>query len=66
MRKALVAMMLYLVVFGFLALLSLYGYLHRSTIIDVGMPVQFTNLLILVLSIGGMVKSVWHIHRVRL
>lgn len=66
MREALIAMMIYLGIFGLLLIVSLISLVRGVAIFNIGIPATAVNSLVLALSAIGLLKSMWHIHRIQL
>ena len=67
MRQALIAMMVYVCIFGILAVISLVSWLHGGVLFTLaGFPKQGVNVLVFVFSLAGLIKSVYHIVRIEL
>ncbi|MBN2367994.1 hypothetical protein JXC34_03170 [Candidatus Woesearchaeota archaeon] len=62
MKKGIIVLMLYLVLFSALFFLSMYNFMTHSSILDIGFSEKTTNLLLILLSMAGIMKSVWHIY----
>jgi hypothetical protein len=61
MRRSIVVLMLYLLLFGVLFIVSLYNYFNNVMPFDIGFSVKMTNIIILGLCFLGIIKSVWHL-----
>ena len=67
MKQALIAMMVYLVMFGVLVIISLMALLRGEAVFRLGaMPASVIDGVVLFLSAVGVIKSIWHIRRIRL
>ena len=62
MKRTLIVLMLYLLLFGVLFVIAAYDYFNRISIVDIGFSASITNLLIVVLSGVGLLKTLWHIY----
>lgn len=65
MRQSLIAMMVYSLLFGAVAIVSLLGYIRGVMVFDIGLSARQVDLFVLVLSLAGLCKSLWHIVRIR-
>ena len=63
MNKHIIALMLYLALFGILFMVSLHNYIVKESFFDIGLPGQSMDLFILALSFVGVAKSLVHIVR---
>lgn len=62
MRKAIIAMMVYAVIFGILTIISFLSWMRGSVLFSLGgFPKNWVNGLVFVFSIVGLVKSLYHI-----
>jgi hypothetical protein len=64
MKYAIVAMMVYLGMFGVLTIISVLAVIRGVALMDIGIPASHLNVLVLALSVIGLFKSLWHIHRI--
>jgi len=64
MRRIIPALLLYLVIFAIFFFLSLYNYYLNRPFFDIGIPTETTNILMILLSAGGIIKTAYHIIKV--
>ncbi len=65
MKKGIIALKIYLLIFTILFGISFYGHYTGLNILDldVRFPYATTNLAIMIISVAGIVKTLWHIIR---
>lgn len=67
MKQALIAMMIYICIFGILSIVSFSSILHHSVLFVLdGFPNQGVNIIVFVFSIGGLLKSLYHVIRIQI
>lgn len=63
MKKDILALMVYVVLFGLVLLASLYSLILGLRIINVGLSAVYVDFFVAVLSAFGLLKSLWHLVR---
>ena len=61
MRKDLLALMFYVVLFALVFLLSVFDYLNSVPIFNIGIPALTIDLIVAFFSLIGLIKSMLHI-----
>lgn len=64
MRREIKGLMIYTSIFGTLAIVSLIAIQQEMILIKTGMPNIITNSLLLILSLAGLGKTIWHLHSI--
>jgi len=62
MKKHVMALLLYLLIFGIIFGLAVFDYMHNRPILELGFSTQLVNLMIILLSALAVVKTAWHLH----
>jgi len=63
MRRDMIALLMYLVLFGIVAILSIYQYFNSIPILEIGMSSSSINLIVFTISMLGMAKSLYHLFK---
>jgi hypothetical protein len=67
MKQAIIAMMIYVIIFGILTIISFSSMVNHLTLFTLeGFPTQGVNVLVFVFSVAGLFKSFYHIFRIEL
>lgn len=61
MKKDILALMVYVVLFALVFLLSVFDYLNSVPIFNIGLPALTIDLIVAFFSLIGLIKSMWHI-----
>ena len=61
-RRTIIILLTLLVVFAIIFLVAFIGLQRKQSILGLGMPVEFENWLIMVLSLGSIIKIVWELY----
>ncbi len=61
MKKDILALMVYVVLFALVFLLSVFDYLNSIPIFNIGLPALTIDLIVAFLSLIGLIKSMLHI-----
>jgi hypothetical protein len=62
MKKRLLALLAYLLIFAIIFGLSIFDYMHNLAVLEIGMSAKIVDLIIILLSALSVLKTVWHIH----
>jgi hypothetical protein len=62
MKKAIIILILYLLLFTGLFIISVYDYFNKISLIEIGLEKATTSLIIIALSGIGVIKTVWNIY----
>ena len=62
MKRSIIVLIMYLLIFTALFFLSLYNYAADTAVFEIGLSTKMTNLMVMILSVLGVAKSVWHIY----
>jgi len=61
-KRDLTGLLIFLVLFGVFLIASLISYFNGSALLDFrGLPAKITDLLIAVLSLIGLIRTLWHL-----
>ena len=61
MKKSMLILILYLLLFALMFAVSVYNYMINEPVLDLGMSARMTNMGLIFLSVLGILKSTWHI-----
>jgi len=55
-----------LIIFAIIFLIAFVGLQRKESLLDIrGLPVEFENWIIMILSIGSIIKVIWELHNVK-
>lgn len=60
-KISLVSLLVFMVLFGLIFLLSFFDYIMHVPVVDIGIPPLTIDIVVMLLSLAGLVKSLWHI-----
>lgn len=60
--KSVKPLLIYLIIFAVVFFLSMYSYYSSLDLVNLGLPVTITNLILMLLSSLSIAKTVWHIY----
>ena len=61
-RRAVMLMIVMLIIFVIIFFLAFIGLQTKESLIGIGIPAEFENWVIMILSIGSIVKIVWELY----
>lgn len=57
-----IGLMIYLVLFGAFFIASIISYFNSTQLLDIGLSAHITNGFIAIMSMAGLIRTIWHIH----
>ena len=63
MRRSILWLMAYLIIFGVLFIVSLHNFIIRESFFEIGLPGQSLDILIMIMSFLGILKTLWHMRK---
>jgi hypothetical protein len=65
-NRTILLMIAMMIVFAIIFLIAFVGLQRKESMVDIrGIPVEFENWIIMVLSVGSMIKIVWELHKIK-
>lgn len=64
-HREIMFMFAYLLIFAALFFLALYDYHEGSALVDFGFEPELTNIFIMMLSLVGIIKTIYHLYRIK-
>ena len=61
MRISLVALVVYLFLFGGVLILTFHDFMNSIPVLQIGLSSAYINLIVIALSFFGLLKTLWHI-----
>lgn len=65
-KRTVIILMALMVVFAGIFIVSFIGLQTKQAILGLGMPAEFENWVIMILSLGSIVKIVWELYMIKL